>query len=132
MECSNGMSRTLHSLLLVHLIRPFPRRKSGVRIHLMLRGAFPTHILSTVSLKEVQEYPEDFDGVVVGSPANRFTHLSGWLLHLNQVSLVGSPRYISASQWSDVVAPEVMKQCDALDGVRVYSSPKCFPQLMTL
>ena len=80
----------------------------------------PTNIPSIVSLKEVQEYPEDFDGVVVGSPANWWTHLLSWYLHLNQVSLVGSPRYINATEWSDVVAPEVMKQCDALDGVGLY------------
>ena len=37
------------------------------------------------SLKEVQEYPEDFDGVVIGSPANWFTHLTGWSLYMNQI-----------------------------------------------
>ena len=62
--------------------------------------------------------------MVVGSPANWWTHLSGWFLHLNQVSLVGSSRYINASEWADVVAPEVMKQCDALDGVGLYDSQR--------
>ena len=91
------------------------------------------NIPSIVSLKEVQEYPEDFDGVVVGSPANWWTHLLSWYLHLNQVSLVGSSRYISATEWSDVVAPEVMKQCDALDGVGLYDGQDSTlsPQLTT-
>ena len=76
-----------------------------------------THTLLLASLKEVQEYPEDFDGVVVGSPANWWTHLMSWMLHLHQISFEGSTGYISASEWSDVIAPEVMKQCDMLDGV---------------
>ena len=76
---------------------------------------------SIVSLKEVQEYPEDFDGVVVGSPANWWTRLMSWFMHLNQVNLVGSPRYINATEWSDVIEPEVMKQCDALDGVCLHN-----------
>ena len=90
----------------------------------------PTNVPSFGSLKEVQEYPEDFDGVVVGSPANWWTHLMIWFMHLNQVSLVGSSRYINTSEWSDVVALEVMKQCDALDGVSLYNS-RPFPHTNT-
>ena len=29
-------------------------------------------------LKEVQDFPEDFDGVVVGAPAVAFNNLSSW------------------------------------------------------
>ena len=74
------------------------------------------------SLKEVQEYPEDFDGVVIGSPANWFTHLTGWSLYMNQiVQPATSSRFLTPSEWSDIVAPEVMKQCDALDGVKSFT-----------
>ncbi|OBZ72428.1 putative feruloyl esterase B-1 [Grifola frondosa] len=34
-------------------------------------------------LKEVQDFPDDFDGVVVGSPANWMAHLQGWSIHMN-------------------------------------------------
>lgn len=29
-----------------------------------------------------------------------------------------SPHFITEDVWNDVLAPEVMRQCDALDGVR--------------
>ena len=67
--------------------------------------------------------------MVVGSPANWWTHLMSWFVHLNQVSLVGSSRYINETEWSDIVAPEVMKQCDALDGVSLYNGSRFSPRL---
>ena len=89
-------------------------------------------------LKEVQEFPEDFDGVVrlhiavgspresaltlaqvVGAPANYWTHIQAWHLHQNlKVQPSTSPRFITEDIWLNVIAPEVMRQCDALDGVR--------------
>ena len=75
------------------------------------------------SLKELQAFPEDFDGVVVGSPANWWTHLTSWSLHLNQVvQPANSSRFVTPDQWANVIAPEVLKQCDALDGV-CYDPP---------
>ncbi|KAI0359937.1 feruloyl esterase-like protein [Trametes cingulata] len=74
---------------------------------------------STGALKEVQDFPEDFDGVVVGSPANWQTHLQGWSIHMNlNTQPSTSPHFITEDMWSDVLAPEVMRQCDALDGVK--------------
>ncbi|KIP02131.1 hypothetical protein PHLGIDRAFT_309422 [Phlebiopsis gigantea 11061_1 CR5-6] len=68
-------------------------------------------------LKEVQQFPDDFDGVV-GSPANWMTHLLGWSLHVNQqVQPITSPSFMSTNLWTDVIAPEVLRQCDALDGL---------------
>ncbi|TFK53650.1 feruloyl esterase-like protein [Heliocybe sulcata] len=73
---------------------------------------------STGTLKEVQQFPEDFDGVVVGSPANWMTHLPVWSIYVNLAVLpVGSPQWITQDMWSGLIHDEVMKQCDALDGV---------------
>ncbi|KAH9850302.1 feruloyl esterase-like protein [Lenzites betulinus] len=69
-------------------------------------------------LKEVQDFPEDFDGVVVGSPANWQTHLQAWSIHMNlNTQPSTSPHFITEDMWNDVLAPEVMRQCDALDGL---------------
>ncbi|EIN04104.1 tannase and feruloyl esterase [Punctularia strigosozonata HHB-11173 SS5] len=69
-------------------------------------------------LKEVQMFPEDFDGVVVGSPANWMTHVQPWSLHVNGlVQPVNSSGWISADTWQNLIHNEVLKQCDGLDGV---------------
>ncbi|TFK46083.1 feruloyl esterase-like protein [Heliocybe sulcata] len=69
-------------------------------------------------LKEAQQFPEDFDGVVVGSPANWMTHLPAWSIRVNlNVLPVGSPQWITPEMWTGLIHDEVMRQCDALDGV---------------
>ena len=69
-------------------------------------------------VREPGQIAIDFDGVVVGSPANWWTHLTSWSLHLNQVvQPANSSRFVTPDQWANVIAPEVLKQCDALDGV---------------
>ncbi|KAI0710198.1 feruloyl esterase-like protein [Earliella scabrosa] len=78
-------------------------------------------------LKEVQEFPEDFDGVVVGAPANYWTHIQAWHLHQNlNVQPSTSPHFMTEDMWLNVIAPEVMRQCDALDGVKdgVINDPR--------
>jgi len=77
-------------------------------------------------LKEVQRFPDDYDGVVVGSPANFMSHLQAWSVHISNVVLPAtSSRFISPSLWSDVIHPEVLKQCDGLDGLNdgIISQP---------
>ncbi|TBU33530.1 feruloyl esterase-like protein [Dichomitus squalens] len=70
------------------------------------------------SLKEVQDFPEDFDGVIVGSPANWQTHLRGWSIHMNlNTQPSTSPHFMTEDTWNNVLAPEVMRQCDSLDGL---------------
>ena len=42
----------------------------------------------------------------------------GWSLHMNlHVLPETSERFIPANVWTSVIAPEVLNQCDALDGV---------------
>ncbi|KAI0349703.1 feruloyl esterase-like protein [Trametes cingulata] len=69
-------------------------------------------------LKEIQFFPDSFDGIVVGSPANWMSHLQPWSIHMNlNVLPANSTRFIPADVWINVIAPEVMRQCDALDGL---------------
>lgn len=63
-------------------------------------------------------FPNDFDGVVVGSPANWQTHVNDWDMHMAlDVQPAGSPHFIPRDTWINVLHPEVLKQCDELDGV---------------
>ncbi|KAF5366825.1 hypothetical protein D9758_006534 [Tetrapyrgos nigripes] len=48
-------------------------------------------------LKSIQDFPEDFDGVVVGTP--------------------DAPSFVSAEAWLNIVNPDILKQCDTIDGV---------------
>lgn len=70
-------------------------------------------------LKAVQMFPEDFDGVVAGSPATDFNHLTDWSGHF--LTLTGQntsdPRFLTSAQWA-LVDAEVFNQCDELDGVK--------------
>jgi pimeloyl-ACP methyl ester carboxylesterase len=70
------------------------------------------------------KFPEDFDGIVAGAPATDFNHLLGWGGFLSRY--VGatsveppantSPMFLTSAQWS-IVSAEILKQCDAQDGV---------------
>ncbi|THU95601.1 tannase and feruloyl esterase [Dendrothele bispora CBS 962.96] len=78
-------------------------------------------------LKSVQDFPEDFDGVIAGAPANDWSHLMAWIAHFYGITGdSGSSRFITAAQWVNVVHPDVMTQCDLIDGantVRKFYSP---------
>ncbi|KAI0642639.1 feruloyl esterase-like protein [Trametes meyenii] len=71
-----------------------------------------------MALKEIQLFPDSFDGIVIGSPANWMTHLQPWSVHMSlNVLPATSSRFIPRDTWVNVIGPEVMKQCDALDGL---------------
>ncbi|KAF8579508.1 tannase and feruloyl esterase [Ramaria rubella] len=64
-------------------------------------------------------FPDDFDGLVAGSPATDFNHLNGWQTMLGR--FVGAPSnttdsFIPATLWP-VISKEILNQCDGLDGV---------------
>ena len=76
-------------------------------------------------LKEIQQYPEDFDGIAVGAPAWWTTHLQTWSEHLGILNLpLTSPSHIPTSLFPVYVA-EVTRQCDVQDGVKdsIVSDP---------
>ena len=65
-------------------------------------------------------FPEDFDGLVAGSPATDFNHLNGWQAMLGRfvgAPLNTTPAFIPATLWP-VISQEILNQCDGLDGVK--------------
>ena len=71
------------------------------------------------AIQEALLFPEDFDGLVAGSPAVDFNHLIGWAAMLARS--VGAPShtadsFIPATLWP-VISNEILNQCDGLDGV---------------
>lgn len=66
--------------------------------------------------KEAQDFPEDFDGIVVGAPALSFPNLTSWSGNFfTATGEPGAPTFLKADQW-DVVYADILKQCDGLDG----------------
>lgn len=65
-------------------------------------------------------FPDDFDGILAGAPATNFNNLLGWSgmvsRHLGAPHPNKSESFIPAHLWK-VIAAEVLKQCDSLDGV---------------
>jgi feruloyl esterase len=71
-------------------------------------------------LTEAQRYPNDFDGIVAGAPANYITHLQAGSEYISWVALKdgpGAPGYVPASKL-EVVHKAALEACDARDGVR--------------
>ena len=68
-------------------------------------------------LKELQMFPEDFDGVLAGAPAWWMTHLQTWTLEAGVWNLpVNGSNHIPSSLFP-VISDEVFKQCDPQDGL---------------
>src|SRR5204863_8555879 len=68
------------------------------------------------ALMEVQRFPEDYDGVLVGAPANDWTHLFAGFVWNEQALFATPGAYVSASKLAAVQAA-TLATCDALDGV---------------
>ena len=69
------------------------------------------------ALMEAQRYPEDYDGIVAGAPANFWTHLLTEAMWDVQ-ALLGQPgSYIPASKMT-AIENAVLAACDAADGVK--------------
>jgi feruloyl esterase len=64
-------------------------------------------------LKEAQKFPEDFDGIIAGAPANR-TALSMWIAH---AVLKDPASYISPDKYP-IIHQAALAACDAQDGVK--------------
>ncbi|KAL1650748.1 Feruloyl esterase [Diplodia intermedia] len=67
--------------------------------------------------KSAQSFPDDFDGVVAGAPANSFVNLTSWSGHF--YTIFGgndTERYVPTPLWTKI-HEDVLDQCDGLDGV---------------
>ncbi len=69
------------------------------------------------ALMEAQRYPEDYDGILAGAPANYWTHLLSSALWDAQATTIDPASYIPASK-VPTIAKAVLAACDAADGVK--------------
>nr|POF17881.1 putative feruloyl esterase b-2 [Quercus suber] len=70
-------------------------------------------------LHSAQYYPNDFDGIIAGSPAADFNHLQDWSARFVELTGFNSsdPRFLTQDQWITVQS-QILSQCDtAIDGV---------------
>ena len=68
-------------------------------------------------LMEAQRFPEDYDGILAGAPANFFTHLLAAAAWNVQALQNDSDSYVSPAR-IPAVGDAVIAACDAQDGVR--------------
>lgn len=72
------------------------------------------------AMQSALKFPDDFDGMVAGSPATDWNHLADAQVRLGQ--FVGapnpssSPAFIPAELWP-IISQEILNQCDDLDGI---------------
>jgi len=80
------------------------------------------------ALMEAQRYPEDYDGIVAGAPANFWTHLLSKAAYDMQATVADAAAYIPASKLPALEAA-VLAACDARDGLsdRIVDSPADCP-----
>src|SRR5579864_848582 len=68
-------------------------------------------------LKEAQRYPEDFDAIIAGAPANNWTGRATHALWIAQAMHGNEASYIPPSKYA-LVHSAVLEACDARDGVK--------------
>jgi feruloyl esterase len=68
------------------------------------------------ALMAAQRFPEDFDGVISGAPANNLTRLSAWRIAVEAKILKEAASVVPEAKLARVTRA-VLAACDALDGV---------------
>lgn len=68
------------------------------------------------ALLEAQRYPEDYDGIIAGAPANYWSHLLSSAIFDAQATTVDAASYIPAAK-VPAIGQAVNAACDAQDGV---------------
>jgi feruloyl esterase len=69
------------------------------------------------ALMEAQRYPEDYDGIIAGAPANYWTHLLSAAIVNSQATLSDPASYIPPAKLPAIEAA-ALAACDAKDGVK--------------
>lgn len=70
------------------------------------------------AVKAADMFPQDFDGIIAGSPAVDFNNLYSWRASFFPVTgAVGSANFIATEMWKTTIHNEVLRQCDTIDGV---------------
>lgn len=77
-------------------------------------------------LKEVEMFPEDFDGVLAGAPAWWTSHLQTWTVKAGLYNLPTTKAGHIPTSLFPVIGKEVIRQCDAQDGLvdTIVSDPR--------
>src|SRR5207302_4122539 len=68
-------------------------------------------------LKEAQQFPDDYDGIVAGAPANYWTHLMASGVWIGQATLKDAASRIPQEKYS-LIHRAAVDACDAADGVK--------------
>jgi feruloyl esterase len=68
-------------------------------------------------LKEAQQYPADFDGIIAGAPANFRTHLQVGQIWTASATLKDPASFIPPAKYT-LIHRAAVDACDALDGVK--------------
>ncbi len=71
-------------------------------------------------IDSADKFPDDFDGIVAGSPALDFNNLISWRARFFTITgskSVNSSNFVTPSIWISLIHEEVLRQCDGLDGV---------------
>jgi feruloyl esterase len=79
------------------------------------------------ALMEAQRFPEDFDGILAGAPANFWTHLVTAGVDVNK-SMYGNPAAYISSTKVPAISAATLAACDAADGVKdgvINDPPRC-------
>ena len=77
------------------------------------------------ALMEAQRYPQDYDGILAGAPANWWTHLLTSAIFDAQATTLDPDSYIPASK-IPAISSAVLAACDTKDGVKdgVLNDPR--------
>jgi feruloyl esterase len=68
-------------------------------------------------LKEAQQYPSDFDGIIAGAPANYRTHLQIGQIWTAGATLKDAASFIPPGKYP-LIHKAALEACDALDGIK--------------
>jgi feruloyl esterase len=68
-------------------------------------------------LKEAQRFPDDFDAILAGAPANYETHLHAWTVEIGIAAIKDDKNILPASIYP-VINKAVLATCDSLDGIK--------------
>jgi feruloyl esterase len=69
------------------------------------------------ALMEAQRFPQDYDGILAGAPANAWSHMLTSWVDVTQVTM-GDPRAYVSSLKLPAVQKAALAACDQLDGVK--------------
>jgi feruloyl esterase len=69
------------------------------------------------ALTEAQRFPQDYDGIIAGAPANYTTRLQGMQIWTAQAAHKDEAAYIPPEKYA-LLHRAVLEACDALDGVK--------------